>query len=437
MQTELNKLAGLKRELKVTLPVEEVSAAYQKRLKEVAKQIKMPGFRPGTVPPLDLVEKKYDSGLKNEVAGELMQQSFEKALAENNLKIAGQPQVHPEPLEKNKPFVYVAEFEIYPDIELKDLTDIEFDKLIAEVTDEDVEKMLEKIQHQQAEWDEVEREAKEGDRLLIDFVGTIEKESFEGGTAKDFSLELGSKKMIPGFEEALIGVKLREMKEITIPFPNDYPAENLAGKEAVFEVTIQKIEAPKLPEINDALAEKVGIKEGVEKLMSEVRNGMERELEQAIQARLKMNVLDKLVELNPIEVPEVLLEMEIQNLQRITQQQMATQQGLKELPDVQLPKEPYIEQAKKRVVLGLLLGEVIKAYNIKVDGAKVREKIEEVASAYHKPKEVIDWYYKNKQLLSEIEALVVEDEAIAKLLEKAKVEEKPSAYDEVVNVDQK
>ncbi len=434
MQTELKKLEGLKRELKVILPIEEVKATYDKHLKIVAKQVKQPGFRPGKI-PLALVEKKYNSGLKSEVVGDLMQTSFDKALQENKIKIVGQPQIHPKPLSKNEPFEYVAEFEVYPEITLRDLQGIKIDKFVSEITDHDIEKMLSKIQHQQAEWVEVKRDTQQGDRLVIDFVGTIDKDTFEGGTAKDFRLELGSKQMIPGFEEALVGLKLGEVKNIQVPFPKDYSVTHLSGKKAEFEVTIHKIEEAKLPEINDMLAEKIGITGGIDQLKSEVRLGMERELQQTIQARLKMSVLDKLIELNPIDVPESLIEMEVQSLQDKVRKQIATQKvSSKEMPDdITLPKAPYIDQAKKRVILGLLLSEIIKVYNVKADKAKVRKKIEEIAAAYRKPQEVIDWHYSDNKLLSEVEALTMEDEAILKLLEKAELVEKHSSYNNIVN----
>jgi len=358
-------------------------------------------------------------------------------LSENNLQIAGQPHVHPKPLEKNEPFEYVAEFEVYPEIELKDLEGQQLDKLVTEISDADVNKMLEKIQRQQAEWASVDRAAQNGDKLVIDFVGTMNKETFEGGTAKDFSLELGSGQMIKGFEEGIVGAELNKPVTIKVTFPEDYPAENLAGKDAEFEITVTKIEEPKLPAIDDELAKKVGMDGGLEKLKEEVRSGMERELKQAIESRMKMSVLDKLIELNPIEVPSAFLDMEIENLQKVTMQQMASSMGKgnEKLPEIDLPKEPYMEQAKKRVTLGLLLGEVIKQFKIEVDDSKVRAKIEEIASAYQKPKEVVDWYYSNKQMLSEIEALVVEDAAVEKLLEKAQVTDKPSTYEEVVNAE--
>jgi trigger factor len=432
MQSELNLLEALKRELKITIPADEVSGAYNKHLNDAAKQAKLPGFRPGKV-PMDVIEKKYGAGLKKDVAGELIRNSFDAVLAEKKQQIAGQPQIEPGLIEIGQPFEYVASYEVYPEFELKDLADVKLEKMVAEVSDEDINKMLEKIQHQQADWVDADRAAKEGDRLTMDFEGTLDGELFDGGSSKDFNLELGSKQMIPGFEDALIGVKANEVKDISIPFPEDYPAENLAGKETQFKITVHAIQEPKLPELNDDLAEKAGILGGLDGMKAEVVKGMRRELKQATETRIKMNVLDKLIELNPIDVPETLLDMEISSLQNTTKQQMASQQGKKEIDDIPLPREPYVEQAAKRVTLGLLLGEVIKSYGIKVDGAKVRERIEEMAAAYRQPEDVINWYYNNKEMLSEVESLVVEDQAVEKLLDKAVVSEKPSSYDDVVN----
>jgi len=432
MQAEVKKLEGLKCQLTITVPAEQVKTAYEKRLKEVASKAKVSGFRPGKV-PTDVIEKQYGTGIRQDIAGDLMQSSFEEAVAQNKLLIAGQPNVEPGDLVKDQPFEYVATFETYPKIVIKDLTDVKLIKSIAEVNDDDVAKMLEKIQRQQAEWVETERAAVEGDRLLIDFEGFIGKETFEGGSAKDFALELGSKQMIPGFEDELIGAKSNETKKAKVTFPDEYPVETLAGQKAVFEVTVHKVEEPKLPELNDEFAEKAGAKDGIEALKVEVRTGMERELKQLLEVQLKTEILDKLIELNPIEVPDALLDLEIKNLQQMSRQQMAMQAGSKELPDVDLPREPFVEQAKKRVTLGLLLAEVIKTYAIKVDADLVRTKVDEIAKAYRKPEEVIAWYYNNKQMLSEVEALVVEDQAIAKLLEKATVKEETSTYDKIVN----
>jgi len=435
MQTEVKKLDGLKYELTVTLPAEEVKKAYEKRLKEVSKEAKISGFRPGKV-PVDVVEKQFGKGLRDEVAGNLMQSSFEEAVTSNELVIAGQPNVRPGELVNDQPFEYVATFETYPKIELKDLDGVKLDKATAEVSDDDVAKMLEKIQKQQAEWIEVDRVSANGDRVIIDFDGFLEGEAFEGGSAKEFALELGSKQMIPGFEEGLIGTKAKDEKKIEVTFPKEYPVEKLAGQKTTFEITVHKVEEPKLPELDDELAKKAGIEDGIDALKAEVRKGMERELKQMLDSQIKTQVLDKLIELNPIDIPDALLELEIKSLQQMARQQMAQQMGGKELPDIDLPREPYIEQATKRVTLGLLLAEVIKLHDIKVNGDLVRTKVEEIAQAYGKPDEVVAWYYNNKQMLSEVEALVVEDQAIEKLTEKAAIKEQSSNYDEVVNAQQ-
>ena len=295
MQTEVKKLEGLKCQLTVTIPAEEVKTAYQKRLKEVASEAKIPGFRLGKVPD-DIIEKQHGKRLREEVSGHLMQSSFEEAVIKNELLIAGTPDVEPSKLLKDQDFKYVATFEIYPEIKLKDLTDVKLSKLVAEVADTDVTKMLEKIQRQQAEWVPMERAAADGDRLVIDFEGFIGKETFDGSSAKDFTLELGSKQMVPGFEDGLVGAKLNETTKIKVTFPKEYPVEELADKKAVFEVTVHKIEEAKLPKLDDALAEKAGVKEGIEALKSEVRKGMERELHQMLEQHLKTQVLDELLE---------------------------------------------------------------------------------------------------------------------------------------------
>ena len=432
MQTEVKKLDGLKCQLTVTIPAEQVKTAYDKHLKEVASKAKVSGFRPGKVPP-NVIEKQYGQGIKQDVAGDLMQSSFEEAVTKNELMIAGQPKVEPGNLKKGEAFEYVATFETYPKITLTDLTDQKFEKSVAEVIDKDVSGMLEKIQQQQADWVDADRAAKEGDRVVMDFEGYVGDEVFEGGSAKDFTLELGSKQMIPGFEDGLIGAKANETTSVKVTFPEQYPVETLAGKEARFEVTVHKVQEPKLPELNDALAKKAGVEGGLDALKTEVRKGMERELRQLLEGQMKNQVLDKLIELNPVEVPEALLDLEIQSLQQMTRQQMAQQQGKQELPNMDLPRDPYLEQEKKRVTLGLLLAEVIKAYDIKVDKDLVRAKVEEIANPYGKPEEVIAWYYNNQQMLSEVEALVVEDQAILKLLEKAQIEEQSKNYDDIIN----
>ena len=293
---------------------------------------------------------------------------------------------------------------------------------------------MKKIRKQHAEWTGVEREAKEGDRVTMDFEGFIGDEAFEGGKANDFQLEIGSKQMIPGFEDGVIGAKPESDCEITLPFPDDYHAPDLAGKDAKFKIKVHKVEEPKLPEVDDKLAEKMGVTEGgMDAFKKKIRGNMERELKQRLQAKLKEQTLSKLTELNKeVLVPKALIDQEVEHLKNMTKQQMAAQQGDKKLPELDLPSHLYEPQAKQRVLLGLLLAELIKKHDLKVEESQVKDRINELAASYQKPEEVADWYLKNKQVMAEIEASVLEDMAVEKLLESAKVNEKAESYDKIV-----
>lgn len=436
MPSAVEKLEGLQCRLKITIPAEEIETSYQQRLKEVTKNADLKGFRKGKVPP-NVVEQKFGKSIRQEIAGDLMQSHFEKALEEHNLQIAGSPEVKSEDYKKGEPLEYEATFEVYPEIELKDLEGESIEKHFAEVTDADIDAMLEKLRKQHSEWEDVDRAAKEGDRVIIDFEGFIDDKPFEGGKANDFQLELGSKQMIPGFEEGVIGAKPNDILTLQVTFPEDYPVQDLAGKPAEFKVTVKKVQEGKLPPIDDELAKKIGIEGGLDKLREEVRKNMQTELDRFINAKLKSDVLDRLLSRNTVLLPNALIESEIQHLQQMTRQQMAVQQGTREIPEVDLPREPFVEEAHKRVSLGLLLAEAIKNFEVKLDQDKVREKVNEIAASYQKPEEVISWYYKNKKLLSEIEAAVLEEQVVDKLLEKVNLEEKQSSYDEIMELARK
>ena len=433
MPSNVEKLSTVECQLNVTVSVEEVSSAYQTHLKKIATSAKIDGFRPGKV-PAHLIEQRFGKGVAAEVASELLQGSFEKAVEEHKLRVAGQPTIDAPELNKNQPYVYSAKFEIYPDIELRQLEDQSVKQVKSALTDVDIEKMLENIRRQHADWIDVERASKKGDRLLFDFEGFIDDKVFDGGSSKDFQLELGSKQMIAGFEEGLVGAKSSQELDLKVTFPEDYPAKNLAGKPAVFKIKIHKVKEAKLPALDDELAKKMGIKEGgLEALKTQVKKNMEVELKRAVINKNKQFVLDKLVELNSITVPTALINTEIQHLQRMTLQQIAAQQGKQELPKMELPRDPYVEQATKRVALGLLLAEAIKLYDIKLDADKVRERVEEIAASYSQSEEIISWYYKNKSLINEIEAAVLEEQVVNKLLEKVDVNENSESYDDLMN----
>lgn len=435
MAASLEKLDGLQRRLTVTIPAEQIEEAYAERLKKITKTAKISGFRPGKV-PVNVLEKRYSKDILHEVANELMQSNLRDAVQENKLEIAGLPKIEPPKIEKNKPLTFVVSFETYPNIDLKDLKGTSVERCVAKVTDKDVDGMLEQLRKQHAEWHEVNRAAQEGDRVVVDFEGSIDDKPFERGNAKDFQLELGSKRMIAGFEEGIVGAKADEERDVTVSFPKDYPAEELAGKKALFKIKVHKIMAAKLPPLDDALAKKTGFEKGIQALSAEARKSMEQEIERVLASQLKVRILDKLIEMNPIDVPQALVETEIDHLQKMTREQMASQgQSPEEVKKLELPREPYVEQAKKRVQLGLLLGEVIKQHEIKVNPDQVRAKVEEIATAYQKPEEVVSWYYNNKRMLSEIESVVLEDQAVAKLQEQLEVEDKQLSYEEALKGD--
>lgn len=431
--SSIEKIGGLKQRLTVTVPAEDIEKAYQSRLKKVTKTAKLPKFRPGKA-PLKNVEQRLGKSILQEVAGQLVVDTLRRAVEENHLHIAGKPKVELGQVLRGQPLKYVVNYEIYPEITLNTLEGEKVERLNINVSEKDVGNMLESLLTQSAEWKEADRAAKFGDRVIIDFEGTLDGKAFEGRSAKEFLLELGSHHMIPGFEEGIQGIKPGETKAIDVTFPTEYPSEDLASKAATFMIKLHKVLEPALPTFDDKFVEKLGIKEGgVEVLRAKVKENIQKEVHRYAENNLKMTVLDKLVERNPIEVPEVLVEAEIEHLQNMTRQQIASQMGKTEkAKKLELPREPYLELAKKRVVLGLLLGEVIKQHDIQADSAQIRSRIEEIAAAYHpKPEEVVSWYY-NKKVLAEVESVVLEDQAVAVLLNQLEVEERDVPYEEAV-----
>lgn len=444
MSAKLEQVEGLKHQLEVIVSADEVASAFQKRLNEFASQAKLKGFRPGKV-PVSVVEQKYGKGLLQEVAAKLIEKSFDAAVSEQSIKVAGLPDIDfdHQTLKKNESISYIAKFEIYPEISLVDLSDVEIESVSGQVSEEDVAGMLIKLRTQHADWEEVSREAKLGDRLTIDFDGVIDGEPLENGSAKNTPLELGSKSMIPGFEEGLIGAKAGETTELDISFPEEYHVEDLRAKPVKFTVTVHKIESPKLPPLDDEFAKKVGVDSGgVDALKAKVKESMQGELDNIVKGKLKQAALDKLFEKNPIDVPSALIDNEIKNLQEMTRQQIRNMQrqagnhqiSEKDIQNIPLGRDPYVEEATKRVVLGLLLAEVIKKSEIKADQDKVLEKVREIASSYPNPDEVYNFYAKNNRMLSEIEALVLEEAAVDALLAKASLKNVEKSYDAIIQL---
>ena len=347
------------------------------------------------------------------------------------MHVAGGLQVEPSALVKGQPYEITATFEVFPEVKLVDLTGVDIEKEVSQVEDADVDKMLVKIQHQHAEWEDVARAAQDGDTVEMDFEGFIDDKAFEGGKSEGFKLVLGQGEMIAGFEEGIIGAKLGEPFDLQVTFPEKYNVQDLAGKAATFKVVLHKIQEPKLPEVNDALAVLAG-SENIDELKSNIRQRIESELKSALDNQLKVKVLDELLEVNTFSVPDSLVSQEVSHMQKVAIQQMATQQGLQELPDISLPTEPYQKEARKRVALGLLLAEFVKLHDLKVDPDLVREHISDLAASYEKKDEVIQWYYKNPKIMSEIESVVLEGQAVKKLMESANISDKTVSCDSVL-----
>src|SRR3990167_7329376 len=437
MTSQLEQLEKLKRKLVVIVLAEDVQKKYQKKTTEFARVAKIKGFRPGKI-PLKVVEQKYGRGLLQEAAAELIDTSFQAQITEKKIKIAGRPTIDfdPEKLNHNESFSYTAQFEVYPDIILTDLTDVEIESVSGEISEGDVSGMLIQLRTQHAEWVEVDRAAKLGDRVQIDFDGTIDGKPLEQGSAKGHWLELGSHSMIPGFEEGLVGAKKEEAKTLKIAFPAEYHVEALRSKPVECAVTVHDIQEPKLPILDDEFAKKMGVTEGVDILKKQVHEKMQVELNEAARAQVKSSVLDRLMSLNKIDAPSALIEAEIAHLQNMTRQQIAqyrrdlSESDIKNFP---LEREPYVADATKRVVLGLLLAEVIKENDIKVDQEKVRERLHKMASQYGDPTQVLPLILKNKHMVADIEAFVLEEQAVTILLSKARVTEVKKSYDAIMN----
>ncbi|MEO2266215.1 trigger factor [Pseudoalteromonas sp. YIC-656] len=429
MQVSVETTQGLERRLTITVPSANVETEVKKRLQQLSKTQRIDGFRPGKV-PVSIIQKRFGPAVLQEVAGDLMQRNYIDAIIAEKINPAGAPTFAPKSLEAGKDLEFEATFEVYPEIELKGLESIEVEKPVVEVKDEDLANMLETLRKQHASWAETEEAAADNARVTIDFVGTIDGEEFEGGKAENFPLELGQGRMIPGFEDNIVGKKAGEEVVADVTFPEEYHAENLKGKAAQFTISVKKVEVQELPELNEEFATLFGITEGgVDALKEEVKKNMSRELAQAVKAKVKAQAIDGLLAQNEIDVPKALIDQEIDALR----QQAAQRFGGNAQNMPELPAELFHEQAVKRVKTGLLLGEVIKAGEIKSDDAKVEELIETMASAYEDPSEVVEYYKSNDQLMQQMRNVALEEQAVDAIVEKAKVTDVETAFDDIMN----
>lgn len=434
MQVSVETTSGLERLMTVSVPADRIDQDVNKRIQQTARTVRIDGFRPGKV-PAKVVKQRYGKGIREEVLGQVVQETFYQALQQEEINPAGTPAIEFTKDTEGENLEYTAKFEVYPEIELADFSAVEVEKKSADVKDEDLDKMIETLRKQQADWADVEREAADGDRVRIDFEGFVDGEAFDGGKGEGMDLVLGSNTMIPGFESGLVGAKAGDDVELNVTFPENYQAENLKGKDAVFKVKVQSVSEQVLAELNEEFFEKFGLEEKTEDAFrTEVRKNMDRELKQALKMKLKDQVFSQLLEVNPIEVPAALIDGEIDNLRRQAVMQFAGPDS--DMDPNTLPKEMFTDQADRRVKIGLLMQEVIKVNELEADEARVKETLEEMAETYQDPQQVIDWYMGNEEMLGQIKGLVLEEQVVEQLLSSAKVSDVEVSYEDAIKPEQ-
>lgn len=432
MQVSVETTSGLERRLTVGVPAERVDSAVDAKLQEAARTVRLDGFRPGKV-PMKVVRQRFGQSVRMEVLGQVMNEAFYEAIQQQELRPAGRPEIEPKTMEAGKDVEFVATFEIFPEVELKDYSGIEVKKPVAEVTDADIDTMVENLQKQRASFEVVERAAAEGDQVDIDYVGTKDGEEFAGGKAEGQKLTLGSGQMIPGFEDGIVGMSAGEEKVLALSFPEDYHAEELKGAAVEFKIKVNTVEEQKLPELDGEFFKAFGVEnDSMEEFRAEVKKNMERELNRAIKSRIKDQVMEGILAVHSdMQIPKALIEQEIDALRNQQMQQFGALAEKLNPKDI-LPDELFSENAERRVRLGLVINEIISSEDIKADAAKVDEALEELAGSYEDKDEVINWYKSNPQQLQQIEGMVIEETVVENLLEKSQLSEETLSYQEVL-----
>ena len=427
MSISIETLEGLQRRVTITVAADKIEAAYKEQLKGYAKNARVDGFRKGKVPH-SIIEQRFGVAARQEVLSDEMQRAFFDAVIAEKINLAGRPTFTPNNYQPGQEFSFSVTFEVFPEVELTGLENIEVEKPVVEISEADLDKMVDVLRKQQATWTESQEAVKAEDRVTIDFVGSVDGEEFEGGKATDFVLAMGQGRMIPGFEEGIVGHKAGEQFDIDVTFPAEYHAENLKGKAAKFAITLKKVENIVLPELTEEFVKKFGNAKSVEDLRAEIKKNMQRELNNAVTARVKNQVINGLIAQNDIEVPAAAVAEEVD----VLRQQAVQRFGGKPEMAAQLPAELFEAEAKRRVQVGLLLSTVIGANELKVDEARVEAMIADIASAYEQPAEVVEYYAKNRQLTENIRNVVLEEQAVDAVLAKAKVTEKAMSFDELM-----
>ena len=431
MAATLENISQLERRINITLPSEEINGEVLSRLKRLARNVKMHGFRPGKV-PLKVVAQQYEDQVRREVLGDALQKSFGEAVRAQNLKVAGYPRFEPASAAGSASQVeFSATFEIYPEVAIGALGNVRISRPVASVSEAEVEKTLSIMRKQRATFERVKRAAAVGDQATIDFAGKFNGQEFEGGKGSDVAVILGEGRLLKDFEGHVVGMETGASKTFELRFPEDYHGKELAGKTVTFDVKLKQVAEPILPPVDADFAKSLGVADGnLETMRREVRENLEREVRQRISGRVKDQIMQALIDGSKVEVPKSLVDIEIERLSTGARQDL-TARGVK-AEGVSLPREVFEKQAQRRVRLGLILAEVVKVNGLHATPEQVRAMVDEQAQTYEIPEQVVKWYYESPERLREIESMALENNVVAWALAAAKVEDQAIAFDELM-----
>ncbi|MCZ6566224.1 MAG: trigger factor [Gammaproteobacteria bacterium] len=427
MQVSLETTGALERKMTIEVPAEKVSSAMQQRLQRMSREVKISGFRPGKV-PMRVVTQRFGKQIFQEVVADTMQSTYQEAIQQEKLRPAGSPQIEPLNLEADQDLKYIATFEVYPEINLADISEVEIAIAEVEIAESDINSMLDKLRAPKMKWNEIARKAKKDDQVTIDFKGSIEGEFFEGGSQDDFPIVLGSGSLLPEFEEQLFDVIKDEEKSFEVTFPKDYMQKDLAEKVATFVIKVKKVEAGELPALDEDFVKEFGIEDGnLDALKEQLKSNMSVELEQRKKAFVKGRVMQSLFDTNEFEIPNALVKQEIEALRKQSMNEIKVKDESK------LPDSLFEEEAKRRISLGLIIGEIVQKNELQLDSDKVTDQLNMIASSYNQPEEVIQYYRNNVQAMASVESLVMEEQVVDWVLNQAKKTSKSFTFDEFVN----
>ncbi|MEE9184923.1 MAG: trigger factor [Acidimicrobiia bacterium] len=431
MQVTVETTQGLERKVKVQVPEDRIQGEISKRLTNIAQKARLPGFRPGKA-PMKVIAQRFGKQVREEVVGEIVQSSFQDAIVQESLRPVGTPTIDPLEWESGSGVAYTAVFDVYPEVSLPPIDSLKIARPEAEVGDGDVDRMLERLRKQRRRWESVQRAATPGDRVVVDFQGTCDGEARDDLKTDGYAVELGAGQLFKQLEDSLLGTEAGQELSLDLHFPSDFGAGELAGKPVHFEVKVNTVEEPVLPEIDDEFATGFGVKEGgIEKLKSEIRDNMQRELEEGIRSTTKQRVMEALLAGRNLDLPESLIEREVQR--SLEQRRLELSHSGIDTSEIELDPEDFKQAAGRRVSLGLLVGELIKENGIKADPNEVRARIDSIASTYEDSGEVVRWYYSEPARLSEVESTVLEDTVVTWILDRATVVPEATSFDELLN----